>query len=106
MLCYAFFAMSNEQIAKLFKNVATSYIIKDEKKFHFQIVAYQRASDTIQNLTGELEDYYKENKLKELPGVGNTIKSHLEELFKSGNVSHFNWVLRDIPESVFILTDI
>lgn len=106
MLCYALFAMSNQQIAKLLNNVATSYIIKDENKFRFQIIAYQRAADTIFNLTSELKDYYKENKLNELPGVGNTIKSHLIELFKKGKVSHFDWVLKDIPQSVFVLTNI
>ena len=98
--------MSNDEIAKLFKNVATAYIIKDERKFHFQIVAYQRAFDTVSNLTGELKDYYKENKLKDLPGIGDTIKSHLEEIFKTGHASHFDWVLKDIPGSVFVLTDI
>ncbi len=98
--------MSNEQIAKLLKNVAASYTIKDEKKFHFQIVAYQRAADTISNLTGELKDYYAEDKLNDLPGIGNTLKSHLIELFKKGKVSHFDWVFKDIPQSVFVLTDI
>jgi hypothetical protein len=41
--CYAFFAMSNQEIAKLLRNVAAAYTIKDERKFHFQIVAYQNA---------------------------------------------------------------
>lgn len=98
--------MSNKQIAKIFKDVADSYTIKDEKKFHFQIAAYRRASDTISSLTGELLDYYKENKLKDLPGVGNTIKSHLEELFTTGHVTYFEQVLGNIPQSVFILTEI
>ena len=106
MLCYAFFAMSNLEIAKLFRNVADSYTIKDEKKFHFQIAAYQKAADSIFNLTEELRDYYNEGRLNELPGIGNTIKSHLIELFKKGSVTHFEWVLRDIPKSVFVLTDI
>lgn len=106
MLCYAHFAMSNQQIAKLLRNVAASYTIKDEKKFHFQIVAYIKASDTIANLTEELKDYYKDDRLNDLPGIGNTLKSHLIELFKKGKVSHFEWVLKNIPESVFVLTDI
>ncbi len=106
MLWYAHFVMSNEQIAKLLRNVAASYTIKDEKKFHFQIVAYIKASDTISNLTEELKDYYKEDRLNDLPGIGNTLKSHLTELFKKGKVSHFQWVLKDIPESVFVLMDI
>lgn len=104
--CYAHFAMSNQEIVKLLRNVAASYAIKDEKKFHFQIIAYQKAADTISNLTEELNDYYQNDRLKDLPGIGNTIKSHLVELFKKGKVSHFEWVLKGIPQSVFVLMDI
>ena len=45
--CYAFFAMSNQEIAKLLRNVAAAYTIKNEKTFHFQIVAYQNAAEII-----------------------------------------------------------
>lgn len=98
--------MSNVEIAKLLRNVAASYIIKDEKKFRFQIIAYQRAADTISGLSGELKDYYLENKLDVLPGIGKTLQAHLTELFKTGTAVHFEWVLKGIPESVFILMDI
>lgn len=98
--------MSNLEIAKLLKNVATAYIIKDEKKFRFQLLAYQKASETIAGLNGELLDYYKENKLEALPGIGPTLKSHLAELFETGKVKHFEWVFDGIPKSVFVLTDI
>ncbi|HYM65560.1 MAG TPA: PHP domain-containing protein [Candidatus Sulfotelmatobacter sp.] len=98
--------MSNLEIARLLKNVATAYIIKDEKKFRFQLLAYQKASETVAGLNSELIDYYKEDKLEALPGIGPTIKSHLTELFKTGKVKHFQWVLEGIPASVFVLTDI
>lgn len=98
--------MSNLEVAKLLKNVATAYTIKDEEKFRFQIIAYQKASESIAGLTGELADYFKEGSLELLPGVGSSIRSHLEELFKKGKVSHFDWVLKGIPKSVFVLTDI
>lgn len=98
--------MSNEKIAKLFRNVAAAYSIKDEKKFRFQIIAYQKAADTVSNLTSEIIDFYKDDKLNTLPGIGVTIKSHLEELFKTGKVSHFEWALHGIPEAVFPLLDI
>lgn len=98
--------MSNQEIAKLLRNVAASYTIKDEKKFHFQIVAYQNAADVINGLTKEVKDYYKENKLEEISGIGQTLMSRLEELFKKGNVSHFEWALKGIPEAVFPLLDV
>src|SRR3989344_2291447 len=98
--------MSNEQIAKLLRNIAAAYTIKNEKKFRFQIIAYQKASDTIANLTSEIKDFYYENKLDTLPGIGNTIRSHLIELFKKGEVKHFKWALKGIPASVFPLLEI
>jgi len=100
------FCMSNQEIAKLLRNIATAYIIKDEKKFKFQLLAYQKAAETIQNLNRELVDYYKENQLDSLPGIGPTLKGHLVDLFKNGEVKHFDWVLDGIPKSVFVLTDI
>jgi len=95
--------MSNQEITRLFRQVAAAYSIKDSKKFYFQILAYQKASEAIASSTTEIKDIYREGKLQTLPGIGATIQSRLEELFKKGSVSHFNAVLRGIPKSVFVL---
>lgn len=98
--------MSNVQIAKILRNIAAAYTIKDENKFRFQIIAYQRAADTIDNTTSELKDLYQEHNLVSFPGIGPTISKHLEELFKTGRVKHFDWVLKGVPQSVFPLLDV
>jgi DNA polymerase (family 10) len=101
-----FFAMSNNEIAKLLRNIAAAYTIKNEKTFHFQIVAYQNAAEIINSLTKEIKDYYNEGKLEEIPGIGTTLRSRLEELFKTGEVLHFKWALKGISEAVFPLLDV
>jgi DNA polymerase (family 10) len=98
--------MSNQELAKLLRNVAAAYTIKDERKFHFQIVAYQNAAETISSLTKEVQDYYKEGKLAEISGIGQTLILRLQELFEKGKVSHFEWALKGIPLSVFVLLDV
>ncbi len=98
--------MSNREIAQLFRNVAAAYSIKDENKFHFQIIAYQNAAEKILNSTEEIRDLFTEGQLISLPGIGKTIKDRIEELFKHGHVAHFDWVLKGIPKSVFVLIDI
>lgn len=98
--------MTNLEIAKLLRNVAASYTIKDENKFRFQIIAYQKAADAIENSSSELKDLLKEKKLSLLPGVGPSISSHLEELFKTGKVKHFEWVMQGIPKAVFPLLEV
>ncbi|MBU3979357.1 hypothetical protein KKF69_04320 [Patescibacteria group bacterium] len=98
--------MTNIEIARLLRNIAAAYIIKNEKKFRFQITAYQKAADMIDHSVSELQDLFKENKLDTLPGIGASIKSHLEELFTHGKVRHFEEVLQDIPEAIFPLLDV
>lgn len=98
--------MTNSQIARLLRNIASSYAIKNESKFRFQIIAYQKAADAIQNSSLEVADLIKESKLDTLPGVGPSIKSHLEELVKTGRVKHFEWVMKGIPKTVFPLLEV
>src|SRR3989344_5559840 len=98
--------MTNKEIAKLLKNVAASYRIKNEKKYYFQMIAYENASETIENLPEQLENLYKKGELDNVPNIGNTIRSRLEELFKKGSVSHFDHVFKGIPPAVFALIEI
>jgi len=98
--------MTNQEIAQLLRQVAAAFTITDEKKFHFQIVAYQKAADTIANASTQVADLYKENKLNTLSGVGSSIQQHLEELIKTGKVKHFESVMKNIPKSVYPLLSI
>lgn len=105
MLWYTL-VVTNNEISKLLRNVAAAYRIKDEKKFRFQLLAYEKAADSIENLPTELNALHKEGKFQGISGVGPTIQSRLEELFKTGKVKHFEEVLSGIPPSVFPLLDI
>lgn len=98
--------MSNSDVARLLRNIAAAYTIKDEKKFRFQIIAYQKAADAIEHSNTEINELYKEGKLDSLTGVGKTIASHLSELFKKGKVTRFDWVMRNVPKSVYPLMDL
>lgn len=94
---------TNSEISTLLSRVAAAYAMKDEKKFHFQILAYQKAADIVEGSTSELRDLYREGKLRTLPGIGASTQAHLEELFETGRVKHFEEVLAGIPEAVFPL---
>lgn len=98
--------MTNQEIVHLLRNIAASYAIKDEKKYKFQIIAYQKAADSIEHASTELKTLYENDALEKVPGIGPTIKGRLEELFKTGRVEHFNEVMKDISPAVFPLLDI
>ena len=106
MLCYTRFEMNNHDMAALLSEVAAAYTIKDEKKFKFQIIAYERAAETIAGSTQEISDLIKENKLSELPGIGPSLKGHLEELIRTGHVKHFDTILKKVPQAVFPLLNV
>lgn len=98
--------MTNNQIAKLFRNVGAAYTIKNEDKYRFQIIAYQKAAEAIDGSASELADLFKEGKLDQIPGVGKSMRSHLKELLETGKVKHFNFITKEIPKAVFDLLDV
>lgn len=98
--------MTNKEIVHLLRSVAAAYTIKDEKKYKFQIIAYQKAADTVEHASTELKNLYEQKSLENLSGIGPTIKSRLEELFSTGKVTHFEDVLSGISPAVFPLLDI
>ncbi len=98
--------MTNQDIVHLLKSVAAAYTIKDEKKYKFQIIAYQKAADAVEHASTELKNLYEQKTLENLSGIGPTIKSRLEELFETGRVQHFEEVLSGISPAVFPLLDI
>lgn len=98
--------MTNHAIAQLLRQVAASYSIKNEQKYRFQILAYQKAADSIEKETTQISDLVKEGRLKGLPGVGPSIQASLEELVKTGKVKHFEDIAKDVPQAMFPLLDI
>lgn len=98
--------MKNTEIASILREIAATYIIKNEKKYYFQTIAYQRAADTIENSTSEVKDLLLEGKLDELPGIGPTILGYLTELINTGKVKHFEEIKKEIPRAVFPLIKI
>lgn len=98
--------MTNQEIAQLFRNVAAAYAIKDEKKYKFQIIAYQKAADATEHASVELKSLYRDQQLDKVPGIGKTIQGRLEELFETGHVKHFDDVMKDLSPAIYPLLDI
>lgn len=98
--------ITNLEIAELLRDVAASYQLQDEKKNKFRIIAYERAADAIEHASSELKDLWDEGKLKDVPGVGESIAEHLDELFKTGHVKHFEDLMKDYPKIMFRLLKI
>src|SRR3990170_1584487 len=95
--------MTNNEIAELLRAVAASYEINDQQKNKFRIIAYERAADAVEHASSELKDLWDERKLDEVPGIGQSIAEHLDELFRSGKSKHFEEVMKGLPSQMFAL---
>src|SRR3989338_11139020 len=96
--------ISNKEIARILRNVAVCYELTEENPF--KIIAYNKAADEIENLNIEAYDLWREGKLKKVPGVGPSIHSHLEEIFKKGKSKHFEEVFSKVPASIFPILEL
>lgn len=97
--------LSNQDLAKIFREVAAAYTIKSIGNI-FQIRAYENVADSIEHSTAEIQDLWEEGKLDQISDLGEKIRGYLDELFTQGHVKHFQDVKKGIPEIVFELLHI
>ncbi|MGB9911129.1 MAG: DNA polymerase/3'-5' exonuclease PolX [Microgenomates group bacterium] len=96
--------MNNQEIAKLLRSVAAAYEVKGGNKF--KVMAYDRAATAVEHATSELKDLWDDGKLDEVPGIGKSIASHLDELFRTGRVKHFENLMKNLPPAMFELLEL
>ncbi len=96
--------MENLELAKLLRKIAAAYTILGENRF--KIIAYENAATAIEHATSEIKDLWEEGKLDEIPGLGPSISSHLDEIFRTGHSKHFDQILKKINPQVFPLLDV
>jgi DNA polymerase (family X) len=99
--------MTNNDIAKIFSQIASILEIKDENRF--KIRAYENAAETIAGLPQELASLYKENDLKGLQainGIGKDLSLKIEELLKRGSLKYFKELKKEVPPGLLIILEI
>ena len=95
---------SNEEIARLLRQVAAAYSVKGFN--YFRIIAYDKAAETVEKSNIDIKDLWDENRLADLPGIGKSITEYLSQLFKTGHVRHFEEVFKGLPKGMFPLLDV
>ena len=79
--------MNNKQIAGVFQDIADLLELKGENPF--KIRAYQRVVRSIEHLPVEVEQLVTEDRLKEVPGVGEAIAKKITELVTTGRLEFY-----------------
>ncbi len=85
--------MKNLDLAKILYNIAD---ILELKEVPFKPQAYRRAALAIEGLTDDIAEVAKQDKLREIPGVGESIAEKIEEFLKTGKVRAYEKLKKDI----------
>lgn len=98
-------AVSNEDIAEIFENMATLLEMKGDTVF--KIRAYQRAARTISHLSFSLEQAVRDEvDLKKIPGIGKAISEKTQEYLETGRIRAYDELIGELPDGVLTLMTI
>jgi DNA polymerase (family 10) len=96
--------MKNREIAALFDRIADALEIEGETGF--KVVAYRKASRTIQDMTEDIETVAREGRLESLPGIGSGLAGKIEEYLRTGQMTKHREAMKDVPASLLGLLEI
>lgn len=91
-------AMKNREIVDIFSKVADMLAIRGDQ-IH-RILAYRKASESIDALGRDINVVYAEGKLTEIPGIGETLAAKIEEMLTTGKLEFYDKLAKEIPPSL------
>jgi len=100
--CYTFL-MKNQEIARIFNDIADLLEIKGENPF--RIRAYRRAAQNIDGLTRDVAETPKDELMK-IPGIGQDLAGKIEEYVKTGRLQFYEDLKKEVPESLSVLLSV
>ncbi|MBI2558801.1 DNA polymerase/3'-5' exonuclease PolX [Candidatus Woesearchaeota archaeon] len=86
--------MKNIEVSELLNEIADYLEFANEP---FKVRAYRKAALVIEGLSEDIEEVWKENKLMELPGVGEGIAKKIDDFLKSGKSKHLEELKKKTP---------
>ncbi len=92
--------MKNQEIANIFYSIAD---ILEMKEVEWKPIAYRKAARSIESLSKDIEEIYKQGGQKELekiPGVGEGIAKKIIEYLNTGKIKEYEKLKKSIPVKV------
>ena len=90
--------LNNRQLADTFTLIANLLEIKGE--VIYVTLAYRKASESLLALPRDAREFWKEGKLREIPGVGKAIAEKIDELLNTGKLQFLENLKKEIPEEL------
>ena len=88
-------AISNQEVAALLEDIADLLEVKNENQF--RVRAYREAARTIGGMTEDVLKLWEEGRLREIPGVGPSIASKIDEFLRTGRLQYYEELRAQTP---------
>jgi len=96
--------MNNAEVVKILQDIADLLELKGENVF--KVRAYQKAARSIEFLSEDVEKLVRENRLREVPGIGEAIEKKITELINTGKLEYYEKLKAEFPEGIGSLLEI
>lgn len=90
--------MNNVELADIFDKIASLMEIKGE--VIYKTLAYRRAAENLKALPADVNSFWKEDRLSEIPGVGKAIAEKIDELLRTGESEFLENLEKEVPPSL------
>ena len=96
--------MNKDQVAGILVNIATLLELKGENPFKSR--AYNNAARTLEALSEPLELIVAENRLADLPGIGDALQKKISELVTTGKLGYYEELKAATPPGLLLMLEI
>ncbi|MDK2901680.1 MAG: polymerase [Thermosediminibacterales bacterium] len=72
----------------------------------YKIAVYRKASKIIKELKQDIQDILKEDRLREIPGIGKALEAKIKEIIETGRCAYHRDLKKQIPEDLLELLKI
>jgi len=96
--------MKNQIVAGVLYQIADLLDLKGE--IFFKTRAYRIAAQAIEVLDEDIEDLVRQDRLREIPGIGEALAKKIKELVETGKLEYFEKLKKEIPEGLLKMLEI
>ncbi len=96
--------MDNKEIGQVFRDIADMLEIQGGD--FYRVNAYRRAADSLEHHPVALEELWKEDRLQEVPRVGEAIAKKIDELLSTGRLGYYEELKEQVPDGLLSLLTI
>lgn len=93
--------MDNRSVAGVLNQIGAILEIKDENPF--KVRAYYTGARNVEALTEPIGKVVEENRLREIPGIGEALQQKITELVQTGRLKYLDEILKTLPSGLLDL---